>query len=116
MALSILTTISVLTIPERAIPYVYFRYVLGSIFVLFLPGFSLIKTLFPTKEIDNIERTALSVGMSLVIVPMIGLLLNYTPWRIRPIPVTLSLLTLTIFLTILGLLREHSVKTRNLTE
>ena len=116
ITLSITTTISVFTIPENAIPYVYIRYVLGSVFVLLLPGYSLIKTLFPTREIDNIERTALSIGMSLALVPLVGLLLNYTPWGIRLTPVTLSLLSLTIILTITGLLREHNEKTRNPNE
>ena len=109
--LSIATAITVFTIPEKAAPYVYIRYVLGSVFVLFLPGFSLIKTLFPTKEIDNIERTALSIGMSLALVPLVGLLLNYTPWGIRLTPITLSLLSLTLILTITGLIREHQEKT-----
>ena len=113
ITLSISTTISVFTIPENAIPYVYIRYVLGSVFVLLLPGYSLIKTLFPTKEIDNIERTALSIGMSLALVPLVGLLLNYTPWGIRLTPVTLSLLSITIILTITGLIREHNEKTRD---
>ena len=109
-ALSVATAITVFTIPENAFPYIYIRYLLGSIFVLFLPGFSLIKTLFPTKEIDNIERTALSIGMSLALVPLTGLLLNYTPWGIRLVPVTLSLLSLTLILTITGLIREYQEK------
>ena len=111
IVLSIATTISVFTIPEKAYPYVYLRYILGSIFVLFLPGYSLIKTLFPTREIDNIERTALSIGMSLALVPLVGLLLNYTPWGIRLTPITVSLLSLTIILSIAGLFREHQEKT-----
>jgi len=111
IVLSIVTTISVFTIPEKAYPYIYFRYILGSIFVLFLPGYSLIKTLFPTREIDNIERTALSIGMSLALVPLVGLLLNYTPWGIRLTPITVSLLSLTIILSIAGLFREHQEKT-----
>ena len=116
ISLSISTTISVFTISETAVPYVYIRYILGSIFVLLLPGYSLIKTLFPTREIDNIERTALSIGMSLALVPLVGLILNYTPWGISLTPVTLSLLSLTIILTITGLLREHTEKTRNINE
>ena len=108
--LSIATTISVFTISEKMYPYVYLRYILGSIFVLFLPGFTLIKTLFPTREIDNIERTALSIGMSLALVPLIGLLLNYTPWGIRLTPIMLSLLALTIILSVAGIIREHSEK------
>jgi hypothetical protein len=108
LLLSAATTVSVFTIESP--PLVYIRYVLGSVFVLLLPGFSLIKTLFPTKEIDNIERTALSIGMSLALVPLVGLLLNYTPWGIRLTPITLSLLALTTFLTITGVIREHTKK------
>lgn len=109
--LSTTTTLSIFTITEKAYPYIYFRYILGSIFVLFLPGYSLIKALFPTKEIDNIERTAISIGMSLALVPLVGLLLNYTPWGIRLTPITVSLLGLTIILSIAGLIREHQEKT-----
>jgi len=110
--LSAATTISVFTIPEKTYPYVFLRYILGSIFVLFLPGYTLIKTLFPTKEIDNIERTALSIGMSLALVPLTGLLLNYTPWGIRLTPITVSLLALTTLLSVTGIIREHSEKLR----
>jgi hypothetical protein len=95
ITLALVTTTTALTIPENAIPIVYARYLLGSIFVLFLPGYSLIKVLFPEKEIDNIERTALSMGMSLVIAPITVLFLNYTPWGITTTTVTLSLLALT---------------------
>ena len=49
--------------------------------------------------------------MSLALVPLVGLLLNYTPWGIRLTPVTLSLLSLTLILTITGLIREHQAKT-----
>ena len=114
--LSISTTVSVFTIPEKAVPYVYIRYVLGSVSIFLLPGFSLIKTFFPTREINNIERIALSMGMSLVLVPLVGLLLNYTPWGIKLTPITLSLLSLTILLTITGIIREHNEKTRHLNE
>ena len=33
---------------------------------------------FLAKELDNIERIALSIGMILALVPIAGLLLNYT--------------------------------------
>ncbi|UCC32934.1 MAG: DUF1616 domain-containing protein [Candidatus Bathyarchaeota archaeon] len=105
------TTILVFTIPENAIPFVYARYILGSIFVLWLPGYSLIKTLFPRKEIDNLERAVLSIGMSLALIPITGLLLNYTPWGIRLTPITLSLLALTLALATAALVREYQIKT-----
>jgi len=107
IALALTTTIAVFTIPEKAVPIVYARYVLGSVFVLYLPGYSLIKALFPTKELDRIEQIALSIGMSLALVPITVLLLNYTPWGIRTTPVTLSLLALTTALATAALIRTH---------
>jgi len=32
------------------------------------------------EGIDGIERVALSFGLSIAIVPLIGLVLNFTPW------------------------------------
>ena len=107
IALAISNIVAVFTIAENMYPYVYIRYLLGSVFVLFLPGYVLIRTLFPTKEIDNIERTALSIGISLALVPLVGLLLNYTPWGIKLTPIALSLLYLTLFLSIIGLIRDY---------
>jgi uncharacterized membrane protein len=92
--------------------FVYARYLLGSIFVLFLPGYSFIKALFPVKEIDNVERAALSVGMSLAIVAINALILNYTPWGIRTTPITLSLLALTTIFATAAIIREHQAKTK----
>jgi len=110
IVLTLATTLTVFTVPENAYPLVYLRYLLGSIFVLFLPGYSLIKALFPTKELDNIERTALSIGMSLALIPIIGLLLNYTPWGIRTTPIALSLLALTTIFATAAIIREHQAK------
>ena len=109
--LAVITTVIVFIVPENAYPLVYARYILGSIFILWLPGYTLTKALFPTKEIGQIERAALSIGMSLALVPITGLLLNYTPWGIRLTPVTLSLLALTLALATVALLRERQVET-----
>lgn len=79
------------------------RVILGLPIVLFIPGYVLIFALFPSKKtdqgIDVIERIALSLGLSLAVVPLIGLGLNYTPWGIRLTPIILSL---EIFIFILG--------------
>ena len=116
IVLAATTTFLVFTVPENAIPIVYARYLLGSIFVLALPGYSFIKALFPTKELDNIERAALSMGMSLALVPIAGLLLNYTPWGIRITPITFSLLALTITFATAGVIREQQAKLREETQ
>jgi len=65
--------------------------------VLFIPGYVTVEALFPKgREMDGIERFALSVGLSLALVPLIGLLLNYTPWGIRLTPIVLSLVVFTV--------------------
>jgi len=106
-------TVMVFLVPENAFPVVYARYVFGSVFVLFLPGYSLIRALFGGKELDSIERFALSVGLSLALVPMAGLLLNYTPWGIRTTPVTLSLLGLTLVFSSAAVIRDYGARRKN---
>ena len=109
------TAINVFTIPENAYPIVYIRYLLGTIFVLWLPGYSFVKALFPkeppfktsSRSLDSIERIGLSIGMSLALVPIVGLLLYYTPWGLRLTPIVLSLLALTAILATVGIIREH---------
>jgi len=66
--------------------------------VLFLPGYSLIAALFPRKDdLDGIERIALSFGLSIAVVPLIGLGLNY---GIRLVPLLLRLSLFTILLAL----------------
>lgn len=69
------------------------RIALGLIFVLFLPGYTLTAALFPKREsLGAIERTALSFGLSIAVVPLIGLIMNYTPWGISINPILISIL------------------------
>jgi hypothetical protein len=85
----------------------YARYVFGSALVLFLPGYALIEALYPKRELDELTRFALSIGLSLAIVPLTGLVLNYTPWGIRLLPVTISIASITVVLLCLSVYRKH---------
>ena len=68
------------------------RIALGLPLVLFFPGYTLVAALFPRKEsLGGVERIALSFGLSIAVVPLIGLILNYTPWGIRLYPILISL-------------------------
>lgn len=101
------------------------RIVFGLAFVLFLPGYAFIAALFheagespvgePDAEqaideespahhrsdrgIDGIERVALSFGLSIAVVPLIGLVLNFTPWGIRLVPIVVSVSGFTVVCT-----------------
>ena len=89
-ALVAFTVLTVFAVNNSLLLYV--RYALGGIFILFLPGAMLITALYPREgELDGLERLALSIGLSLAIVPLDGLALNYTPWGITLIPIMVSL-------------------------
>jgi uncharacterized membrane protein len=77
------------------------RVILGLPFILIFPGYVLTAALFPRRSaLDGLERLALSFGLSITVVSLIGLALNYTPWGIRLYPVLISL---TVFIAILSL-------------
>ena len=70
---------------------------LGLIFALFSPGYTLVAALFPKRDdLDGVQRVALSFGLSIAVVPLIGLVLNYTPWGIGLYSVLVSLLVFII--------------------
>ena len=115
------------------------RVVFGLPFVLFLPGYALIAALFPeagesptdqpaddatlegdddserdTEDserdgIDGIERVALSFGLSIAVVPLIGLVLNFTPFGIRLLPVLVSVAGVTLALTAVAAHRRQAL-------
>ena len=113
MGLVLLTDIFVLT---PGLSETMLRNILGLPLVLFLPGYALIAALFPAKsDLDGIERTALSFGLSIAVVPLIGLGLNYTPWGIRPLPILISLSAFTFIMCGLAYLRRTSFRKQRLS-
>jgi len=67
------------------------RIMLGLPFLLFFPGYTLVAALFHKKgSLGGVERVALSFGLSIAVVPLIGLVLNFTPWGIRLDPILIS--------------------------
>lgn len=116
LAITAASVAVVLTVSSEITPLIYMRYVLGAILVLWLPGYTLTRALFPHKtpnksdgkELDTLERIALSIGLSIAIVPIVGLLLNYTSYGITLGPILLSLAFVTLVFATAALLREHS--------
>jgi len=83
------------------------RLLLGVPFLLFLPGYTLVSVLFPEKnKITAGERMALSFGISIVVAPIIGLILNYTPWGITVHPIVLSIVGFIIVMSITAMIRR----------
>jgi uncharacterized membrane protein len=84
-------------------PTSFIRILIGVPFILFFPGYTLVCALFPRRhELDEIERVALSIGLSISVVPLLGLLLNYTPFGIRLYPVLVSLFMFTFLMSVIA--------------
>jgi uncharacterized membrane protein len=49
----------------------------------------------------------LSIGLSLALVPLIGLVLNFTPWGIRFAPIVASLGTFTTVALLAAAMRKY---------
>lgn len=102
IALALLLVALVLFAPDNLA-----RQILGLVFVLFLPGYAATAALFPENDqIDGIERVALSFGLSIAIVPLIGLALNFTPWGIRLDPILASVSAFIIGTSLVGWYRR----------
>lgn len=110
MDLLIIVALSLVVVPLALLASGPLRIALGLLFIIFFPGYMLIAALFPRKSaLDGIERLALSFGLSIAIVPLIGLALNYTPWGIRLEPILFSLLGFILVMAAVALWRRHTL-------
>lgn len=88
------------------------RYILGIPFLLFFPGYALIAALFPKRgKMSGIERVALSFGLSIAVVPLMGLVLNYTPWGIRLEPILYSVASFILIASVIAWSRRRRLGT-----
>ena len=83
------------------------RLVLSFPTMLFIPGYCLTAALFPKKsDINLLERIALSIGLSIAVVPLIGFVLNFTTWGIRLNPIVISLTFFTLLMVFIAAYRR----------
>src|SRR6266581_1197456 len=73
------------------------RFTLGVLFTLVIPGYGLVAAIFPRDgEVRWLERLALSLGLSIAAVALVGVLLNLTPWGVRLESVIAALVALNL--------------------
>ena len=90
-----------------AIPVAPIRLAVGLLVMFFIPGYALISALFPRRlELRGVERVGLSIAMSIALVPLIGLAMNFSPWGIGLTPILLGVTALVSFLTAVALVRR----------
>ena len=84
------------------------RIILGIPIAIFLPGYAFLEALFPKKmQISGIERVIWSFILSLAIVPLIALILNFTPLGVRLEPVLYATSGFIVFASIIAWLRRR---------
>jgi len=102
---SLILLLCILFLPDNSI-----RIIPGIPFVLFLPGYSLIAALYPRKTgISGTERILWSIGLSIAIVPLIGLSLNLLPAGISLIPVAISMTSFVFIMSVVAWFRRRSL-------
>jgi uncharacterized membrane protein len=80
---------------------------MGMLLLLLLPGYCLMVALFPHRgDIGSLERLAISFGLSIVVVPVAGLVLSNTPWGIRFDSVALALAACVVVASLIALARR----------
>jgi uncharacterized membrane protein len=86
------------------------RIILGIPFLLFIPGFALLSALIPRKEPKHIVETiTLSFVLSLAVDPLLGLIINYTPWGIRLDTVLYSISIFVFICLVIARIRIHNL-------
>ena len=84
------------------------RIIFGIPIAVFLPGYTFLAALFPGKmQISGIERVILSFILSIAIVPLIALILNFTPLGVRLEPVLYATSGFIVFASIIAWLRRR---------
>jgi hypothetical protein len=114
----------VFVISENVYPWIYARNVLGLLFVLFLPGYALVKTLFQgeisgklsMENLTAIERIALSVAMSFGLVSIVGIILYYSPLDMDLSTIVFGLLGLTLVFSTAAVTMEYQAKKKDLND
>lgn len=88
------------------------RVALALPLVLLLPGYAFVSALFPDPPAEDgvgfgtLERIALSVALSLAIVPSIAYVANFSPYGVTLLPIAVATVAWTVLFSLIGLLRR----------
>lgn len=129
LAMVVATNVAVLVPIVRETPL---RAVCSVAFVLFVPGYAFTAVMFPGRAenpgtdspessssgnragtertgITGLERFVLSLGASIIVVPLVALVLNFSPWGINLLPLLICLSALTVAMTAAAAIRRQAL-------
>jgi uncharacterized membrane protein len=116
--IGVIAALTAFVIPENLYPWIYVRNFLGIVFVFFLPGYAFVKVFFENsfttdkalKDINRIEQIALSVGLSIAITSLMGLLLYYSPWGLNIEAIVITIFAITFILAAFGIIKGNKIR------
>jgi uncharacterized membrane protein len=86
------------------------RIILGIIFLLIFPGYTMVTALFPGKNsLKPLERVAFTLVLSFALVALTGLVLNYTTWGITLMPIYLGVSILIVAFSGIAFIRRYKL-------
>jgi hypothetical protein len=80
-------------------PWSYVRMITGAIFALYIPGNALLQLLFAHRNIEQTERMVLSIGLSMALISIIGLVIKYVSLGLTAESAVISIGILSIILS-----------------
>ena len=110
ITISLLTIFSVFLFQTGTSNLNYARYVLGSVNVLFLPGYCVVKIVFLGEDITTNRQILYSIGVSVSLISILGLIMNYSPWGLHPAPLAIIEFLVILALSTIGIIREFNDK------
>ncbi len=114
---AVATIIAFLTVDflNLGFPLIVLRWIAGTFVVLIAPGYALAWSLFPARSVHSgYYRLALTVALSLFVVPAVALVLNYTSIGIEEEPLVVTISALTFVFLIVGAYREFKNAQRDI--
>lgn len=84
---------------------------LGVLLVLLLPGYGVVSAMFPARgNLDGVERIAVGFGLSLALVPLLGVAIHFSPWGLNLTSIVLMLTVWTFVFIGIALWRRRTVR------
>ena len=85
----------------------FLRNLIGVVYVLFIPGYSVTRILYMSEEISSTKNILFSMAISVSIAAFVGILLNYSSYGITPVPVALAVFIIVLLLSNTAIYMEY---------
>ena len=90
------------------------RLLLGLLYILYMPGYCLVFAFFPhIDQLTSVERTGLSIGLSIALVPLLALVVNQLPTGLSLWPILLVECGFMALCTVIALERRLKLETKH---